>query len=323
MVTPGISLHTSEAGGVNLLFIGRDGATGGTIFNDGTDTPFLKSSNGILNLGHTAINPPYPEPPFYTIVNDPYLIAVGTFRAQAFERPNITAVSANYATVGTEDLITVDASAGPITITLESAASFPGHQFTIKKIDSTVNQVTVTAAASQAIEDQGQSIILTSPYDTVQLRSNGTATWYIDFDYRQPRGCNVYTTVAQSLVSGTDTAITFTGATVTYDQAGFFDATAGTFAAINPGMYHIVAHARIAAAAATSTTRLHVVGPSGGDLLSIQMSNNAADGIRLNCSFPYVLTAGEVITPKLLQDSGAALDLVSATFEMTYLGKAP
>ena len=322
MSIPGIFVHTTENGGETLLSVGRFGALGGTEFDDGIGQ-FMITSAGVVGIGRTLATPPYPGTVNYTYCTDPYFRAAGTVSSQATERPNITAVSRAYTTVGTEDLITVDATAGPITIALESAASFPGHQLTIKKIDATTNQVTVTAAASQGIENLGQSLVLTSTYDTVQLRSNGTSTWYVDTDARQPRSCSVFTTVAQSLTSGTDTSITFTGASVAYDQAGFFDATSGSFSAINPGLYHIAAHARVSAAAATSTTRLHVVGPSGGDLWSTQISNNAADGIRLNCVFTYSLNAGETITPMILQDSGATIDLVSSTFELTYLGRAP
>ena len=57
----------------------------------------------------------------------------------------VTNVSADYTLLLTDDLVLVDCSNGPVTITLMSASSGDGYGFEIQKVDQTSNQVILVA----------------------------------------------------------------------------------------------------------------------------------------------------------------------------------
>lgn len=71
----------------------------------------------------------------------------------------------------------VDATSGNIVKTLPTAASAVNIIYTIKKIDASVNTVTVQAAGAELI-DGANTRVLTTQYQSIQIISNGTA-WYI------------------------------------------------------------------------------------------------------------------------------------------------
>lgn len=66
----------------------------------------------------------------------------------------VTSVSANYAVLVSDDTILVNATTGPIDITLISAAWTP-NTYTIKKTDSSANSVTVHTVNSETIQGTG------------------------------------------------------------------------------------------------------------------------------------------------------------------------
>ena len=116
----------------------------------------------------------------------------------------------------------------------------------------------------------------------------------------------------------TSTNISFTSATVIHDEAGYLDTSTNTIAARDAGWYDIFVHVRMAAAG--GTVLLHVTNTSSADLGSVQVANDATDGIRINLYFPYRLAAGQQIIPVIYQDSGAAINLTTATIAMIYRG---
>lgn len=71
----------------------------------------------------------------------------------------------------------VDANAGAITITLPTAASVAGFTYTIKKIDSSINAVSVAASGAETI-DGSATQSLPNQYDVLRVFSNGTQ-WFI------------------------------------------------------------------------------------------------------------------------------------------------
>lgn len=71
----------------------------------------------------------------------------------------------------------VDASAGAVTITLPTAVGNAGLQHSVKKTDSTANEVIIDAAGSETI-DGDLTFIISDPYDSATFVSNGT-NWYI------------------------------------------------------------------------------------------------------------------------------------------------
>lgn len=78
-------------------------------------------------------------------------------------------------TVSDAGLIEVDASAGPLTITLPAASSLAGINFQFSRIDSTRNIVTISAASGDSIE--GSSTIGLYRSDRIALSSDGGTVW--------------------------------------------------------------------------------------------------------------------------------------------------
>ena len=95
-----------------------------------------------------------------------------------FPRRSITS---NYTVVLTDYYIAADSTGATIQVTLPSAAStLDGQTFVVKdeggNADS--NNITVLAPGSDQIDGQN-SLVLKSPYASVQIYSNGTNKFYI------------------------------------------------------------------------------------------------------------------------------------------------
>jgi hypothetical protein len=73
----------------------------------------------------------------------------------------------------------VDATAAARTITLPTAASAKYRVYTIKKIDASVNVVTIDAAGAETI-DGALTVVLTLQWERITIQSNGTAWLRID-----------------------------------------------------------------------------------------------------------------------------------------------
>lgn len=72
----------------------------------------------------------------------------------------------------------IDASSAAVQVDLPTAASVPDEIFTFKKIDATVNAVTLQADGSETI-DGSNTWSTTTQYDKVTLISDGTEWWII------------------------------------------------------------------------------------------------------------------------------------------------
>jgi hypothetical protein len=91
------------------------------------------------------------------------------------------AKSANYTTTANDGVITVDASGAARTITLVTAVGNAGLQYTIKKIDSSVNLVTIDGNGSQTI-DGVVTTALSRQYEAITIISDG-ANWLVQSRY--------------------------------------------------------------------------------------------------------------------------------------------
>lgn len=89
----------------------------------------------------------------------------------------ISVKTASYTATTADRTILCDASTGAITIALPPAASVTGRIYTIKKIDSSINAVTVDADLSEVI-DAATTASLPAQYDKTTIQSNGTG-WSI------------------------------------------------------------------------------------------------------------------------------------------------
>ena len=93
------------------------------------------------------------------------------------------AVTQNYTVLATDHMIFVNASAGNITITLPTASGIIGRQYIIKRVDGTVNSVTIDPNASETIEGSAtKSLMDQSSVVIVSDNSN----WWITSEYISP-----------------------------------------------------------------------------------------------------------------------------------------
>lgn len=99
-------------------------------------------------------------------------IAFGLFQAYF----GVKAVTTTYSVGTTEYIITADATGGPFTITLPTVVSLTGRQFTIVKIDSSGNAVTVARQGSDTIEG-ATSIALAAQNNKVTLFAAAANLW--------------------------------------------------------------------------------------------------------------------------------------------------
>jgi hypothetical protein len=90
---------------------------------------------------------------------------------------SITNASSPYTALVSDQIIYADASAGNVTINLPTALSAAGSVFTIKKIDSSVNTITIDANGAQTI-DGALTQVIALQWASLQIHSNA-ATWFI------------------------------------------------------------------------------------------------------------------------------------------------
>lgn len=87
------------------------------------------------------------------------------------------AKSTAYTLTVSDSVVTGNASGGAFTLTLPTAVGVTGRQYTLKKVDSSANAVTVGTTSSQTI-DGASTYSLASQYNYVTLVSDG-ANWNI------------------------------------------------------------------------------------------------------------------------------------------------
>jgi len=120
-----------------------------------TDTYNRQSYNNVLSIIENRINR----------AADGYLFPV-------------TRVTSNYTMNINDAIILVDATAGNVTITLQPALQWEQKKLTIKKIDASVNTVTIDADSAELI-DGATTKVISAQYVTVNLTAQGGAVWVI------------------------------------------------------------------------------------------------------------------------------------------------
>lgn len=117
--------------------------------------------------------------------------------AQAVGFP-VKTVAADYQVDGSDHTIQVDASSGPVIVTLPYTSQFHGGRYNVVKVDSSTNPVTTQAAGIRwdATEPTWDSttvtfdlapdvtsgtdgVTLTAQWDSVMLHSNGAGVWLV------------------------------------------------------------------------------------------------------------------------------------------------
>ncbi len=92
--------------------------------------------------------------------------------------PFVTTVTANTTLTGDADggLWLADATSAAFAVTLPLAKQFPAMEIAVKKIDSSVHPVTLTASGGDTL-DGASTAVLSSRYDTLVARSDGGTGW--------------------------------------------------------------------------------------------------------------------------------------------------
>jgi len=94
-----------------------------------------------------------------------------------FAITQIVTVSTTYPVLSTDYTVLGDATSAAFAVNLPLASTQTGKVLNIKKIDSSVNAVTVTRAGSDTI-DGATTVALSSQYQSTTIQSNGT-NWFI------------------------------------------------------------------------------------------------------------------------------------------------
>lgn len=89
---------------------------------------------------------------------------------------NSRTVTAAYAVIPTDDLILANATSGTFAVTLPDPTRVANLKITIKKIDASVNAVTITVTGGTTIDGGASS--LTAQWNVKQYQSDGVL-WYI------------------------------------------------------------------------------------------------------------------------------------------------
>lgn len=168
---------TGNGGAVNLTS-GAGGATSGNSGNVTVDAGAVTSGTaGTISVGVTNASA-------LTIGRSGVTTTVnGTLSTASFAATGsvvlgaVTSVSTNTTLGVSNAIVLVDASGGAVTITLPTAASANGRHYTIKKIDSSANAVTIDGDGAETI-DGATTQSLAVQYDALQVVSNGTA-WFV------------------------------------------------------------------------------------------------------------------------------------------------
>ncbi len=90
----------------------------------------------------------------------------------------IREVNASGPVLENDYIVLVDATAAAVTLDLPAAAGSKGALVTVKKLDSSVNTVTVEANASETI-DGAANKTLTAQYETLRIVCDGVEWWVI------------------------------------------------------------------------------------------------------------------------------------------------
>lgn len=84
----------------------------------------------------------------------------------------------NYTATLDDYVILVDATGGAVTVGLPTAASATQRGFHIKKIDSSVNAVTIDPNGAETVDDSA-SYSITAQYEAILVASDGTEWWIL------------------------------------------------------------------------------------------------------------------------------------------------
>lgn len=162
--------HDTTMADFSVAPFGRGDSIGGGV-NNGTNTG-LSLTSGPYNGRSSSetrpknINVTYcvrivPATPAPVIVGSSSTAIIGT------------AKTSNYTLGSMDSTVKFDATTGSLTATLPSAAGLTGQIYTIKKVDTSTNTLTIATTASQTIDGQ-TSAVLGAGRNQIQVQSDGS-----------------------------------------------------------------------------------------------------------------------------------------------------
>ncbi len=117
-----------------------------------------------------------PADPSLVISDAGTLVRKGYFKVNGSIATALASKTAAYTLTATDSVILADATSTTFTVTLPSAVGIVGRQYTIKKIDSSANAVTI-ASASGTI-DGATTKALSAQWQSARVVSDG-ANWFV------------------------------------------------------------------------------------------------------------------------------------------------
>lgn len=99
------------------------------------------------------------------------------FEAPAANHPAPLVVTADHTATNEQRLILVDATGGPVTVTLPTAVGRVGREFVIKKTNASATAVTVDPTGSETVDGLA-SVNTTKQFDAITVESDN-ANWWI------------------------------------------------------------------------------------------------------------------------------------------------
>jgi hypothetical protein len=163
------TLSFAGASGNNVLDIPDNTASSLLISANGSSLLQVDTSSGANQI---TITPSL-------VVNSSATVS-GDFYINGGMKNKVSNISSSATIDNTYNSITVNASAGNITITLPGSLANNGREYKFVKTDSTANTVTVKPATGENLDGSiNDTIILTDQHDHCMVQSFGSNGWYL------------------------------------------------------------------------------------------------------------------------------------------------
>lgn len=125
-------------------------------------------------MASSAIQPDEQSPREESLRSIVYSIKeMNRFRYSRYARHLVTVTAAYDIETEEDRVVLADATAGALNVTLPAAANADETEYVIKKVDVSVNAVTLVTPGAETI-DGAATFVLTSQFDAVRVASDGT-----------------------------------------------------------------------------------------------------------------------------------------------------
>lgn len=179
---PSVTLSVVVSAGSFVMLSGLALAYAGgtlTLPDDATTYLWLSDGGGLLSGPAWPAGPCVPLAVVDTAAGAVLAVADARVVLATVGAPPVYAVrlvSGNTTLADTDYAVLVDATVGPVTITIPTAAGRPGRAFCVKKIDASANAVTIAPTSGQV--DGAASKVLTAQWKAAEVVAHG-ANYYV------------------------------------------------------------------------------------------------------------------------------------------------